>query len=250
MLIAEDLALLLFDDDALAPVSGAANLEYSLAGALLIELAVRDRIDVAPGALADTAPGALADTAGQTGGDGGARAEGPGPEALVVLDAESTGISVLDGALTTVAERAGAKPTDALGALAGRTPSAELLAGLADRGILRRADGRIAGRAPTEDWAEQDLEHGRHVRAELHRVLVEGGEPDERTTALIALLTGTDTVARVLGAEADPAEVKRRADRIAEGNRARDALREPVEKITAAVVAALFVPTLVTPPTP
>ncbi len=46
MLIAEDLLLLAYDDEKGKPVGVISHLEHSLAGALLVELALLDRVDV------------------------------------------------------------------------------------------------------------------------------------------------------------------------------------------------------------
>ena len=47
MLIAEDLLLLLYDDESGKPITGAPGLDYGLAGAVLIELTMLGKLDVA-----------------------------------------------------------------------------------------------------------------------------------------------------------------------------------------------------------
>lgn len=221
MLIAEDLILLAFDDETGKTSSGVSNLDYSLAGALLIELAMLGRIDVA-GEEDEVKTGRL-----------------------MVCDASATGEPALDEALGRLEKLDGGKPKDALGPLTRNELAARLLAGLADRGILRQEKDRILGIFPTTRWPAADSEHEAAVRDSLHKVLVDGERPGERVAALIALLTAMDAVGRVLDVSTgDPAEVKRRAKEIAEGNWVSDAMRKAVEEITAAVMVAVFVPTI------
>ena len=46
MLIAEDLLLLLYDDQTGKPVTGSPGLDYALAGAVLIELTLNRKLDI------------------------------------------------------------------------------------------------------------------------------------------------------------------------------------------------------------
>ncbi|WP_199434978.1 GOLPH3/VPS74 family protein [Qaidamihabitans albus] len=220
MLIAEDLLLLVFDDESGKPIDGASNLEYSLAGALLIELAMLGRVDVTDGT------------------------EGDKPGRLVLRDATPTDRTALDEALEKLSTLEGRKAKDVIGPLAGDKLSQRLLAGLAERGILRREQGRILGLFPTTRWPAEDSEHEVGVRDALRRALVDGERPGERTVALIALLVGMGVVKRVV-ASSEPKETERRAKEIAEGNWAGDAMRRAVEEMTAAVMTAVFVPTII-----
>jgi hypothetical protein len=221
MLIAEDLILLAFHDETGKSSSGVSNLEYSLAGALLIELAMLGRIDVAG-----------EEDEAKTG-------------RLMVRDTSATGELVLDEALRRLEDLDGSKPKDALGPLARDELATRLLNGLAHRGILRKEKGRILDVFPTARWPAADSEHEAALRDGLHKVLVDGERPSERIAALIALLTAMDAVGKVLDiSSGDPDEVKRRAKEIAEGNWVSDAMRKAVEEITAAVMVAVFVPTI------
>jgi Golgi phosphoprotein 3 (GPP34) len=77
MLIAEDLLLLLYGDESGKPVLASTELDYALAGAVLLELAMLGRIDVAG--------------TGETVRSG----------RLVVRDPSPTGSAILDERLTT-----------------------------------------------------------------------------------------------------------------------------------------------------
>ncbi|WP_298179515.1 GPP34 family phosphoprotein [Saccharomonospora sp.] len=216
MLIAEDLLLLVYDDEVGKPVSMISHLEHSLAGALLVELAIRERVDIT------------------TDGDEGKSGR------IVMRDDTPTGSAPLDDALAQLSTLEGKKPKDVLSPLASGQLIERLLQGLVERGILRRERGRVLGLFPTTRWPAEDSRHEEQVKAQLRRVLVDGEEPDERTAALIALLANTTALKHVIGKE-DGEVADRRAKKIAEGNWASDALRKTVEEI---VTATLIVPTI------
>ncbi|SFP97182.1 Golgi phosphoprotein 3 (GPP34) [Amycolatopsis arida] len=220
MVIAEDLLLLAFDDDTGKPISGVSNLELSLAGALLIELAMLGRVGLA------------------------VEGESVKKGRLVLRDSTPTGHPALDDALDKLGKLEGRKPQDAIRPLSGDDLSNRLLAGLADRGILRREQGRVLGIFPTTRWPAEESRHEEEVRAGLRRVLVDGGAPTEREAAMIALLSAMKLAGRVVDAP-DRKLVERRAKEIAEGNWVSDAMGKVTEEITTAVMVAVFVPTIV-----
>ncbi len=217
MLIAEDLLLLAYDDEKGKPVGVISHLEHSLAGALLVELALLDRVDVTE--------------------EGDER----GPGRIVVKDSSATGLGPLDEALERLAELEGKKPKDVLDPLTKGGLTTKLLDGLAERGILRRENGKVLGLFPTTRWPAEDSRHEEDLKAGLRRVLVDGERPDERMAALIALLATTVDVKHVVGKE-HALQAARRAKEIAEGNWAGDALRRAAEEI---IMAAVFVPTVI-----
>lgn len=218
MLIAEDLVLLVFDDETGKQVPGVSNLEYALAGALLIELAITGRIDVTT--------------------------DGDKPGRLAVRDASPTGEPVLDDALAKLADYDGKKPKDAIGPLSGGDLSGRLLEGLAERGVLRKEKGKILRLFPTTSWPAEDSRHEEEVRAALHRVLVDGHKPSEREGALVSLLAGMNLAAKTIDGP-DPKLVDERAKELARGDWASEAMRKAVEEMMAAVMVAIMVPTII-----
>src|SRR6476469_3693687 len=93
MLIAEDLLLLLYDDETGKPITGSPGLDYALAGAVLIELTLLGKTDI-------TAAG------------GGVK-----PGRLKVRDTAPTGEAILDERLAFVAANPGKRPKDQIGRL-------------------------------------------------------------------------------------------------------------------------------------
>src|SRR5690349_10988392 len=161
MLIAEDLLLLLYNDESGKPITGNPGLDYSLAGAVLIELTLLGRVDIA--------------VAGEDVKEG----------RLKVLDTSSTGDAILDERLAMLAEKAGQKPKNLMGKLSKKLRD-QVLARLAERGVLEADKGRVLGLFPVTRWPAKDARHEAEVRTALESVLKLGTQPDERTAALIA----------------------------------------------------------------
>lgn len=236
MLILEDYLLLTLDDATGKTVVDASYREQVAAGALLVELALLGRADLA--------------------GDG----DGGRVGRIVVRDASTTGNALLDEALDVVRSKEGSKPKALVGPIAKLKPAARAVASLADRGVLRREEGRVLGIFPTTRWPAADSRHEDAVRRDLWRVLVDGEEPAERTAALAAILSATGQAGRVLAAgggrgarvvvdgapgwtAAQRRAVDARAKQIAADSWATLAVKAYVEEITAAIVVGATVAT-------
>ncbi|MFJ1513904.1 GPP34 family phosphoprotein [Cellulosimicrobium funkei] len=235
MLILEDYLLLTLDDVTGKAVVDASFREQVAAGALLVELALLGRADLA--------------------GDG----DGGRVGRIVVRDASPTGNALLDEALDVVRAKEGSTPKALVAPIAKLRPAARAVAALAERGVLRREEGRVLGIFPTTRWPAADSRHEDAVRADLRRVLVEGQAPDARAAAIVALLAATGQAGRVLatggsGADADggpertPAgrrDVDARAREIARESWASEAVRAYVDEVTAVILVGATVATTV-----
>jgi hypothetical protein len=214
MLIAEDLLLLLYGDESGKPVLASTELDYALAGAVLLELALLGRIDVA----------------------------GPGENVksgrLIVRDPSPTGSAVLDERLAMLAGKQGRRPKDVIAKLA-KNLRGRLLDQLAGRGILRRNPGKVLGLFPVTRWPANDARHEQEVRLALDSALRIGTRPDERTVALISLLHAVNAVPKVITDAPDKKAIKRRAKQIAESAWAAEAVRSAVQAVQAASMAAI-----------
>ena len=210
-LIAEDLLLLLIDDATGKLVLDRTRLERALAGAVLVELAMAERLAPAP----------------QTGPVKAGR--------IVVLDRRPTGDGLLDEALARLADKPH-RPARAVEKLVKGLRQA-VLTRLVDAGFVREEHRRTMGVFPTTAWPAVRAEHEAELRSRLLAVLVEGRSPDARIAAVVALLTAVDAVPKVLPV-ADRKALVRRARAVAEGNWAARAVREAVDAVNAAVVVA------------
>ncbi|MEL7976400.1 GPP34 family phosphoprotein [Isoptericola sp. F-RaC21] len=222
MIIAEDLLLLAYDDESGKPTGDHAQLDYRLAGALLVQLAVEGRVDVAQTDL--VRPDGSRVKAGRA----------------VVRDGSPTGHPALDRALAVVAEKP-RTPKDLVVPLSKGLRDA-LLAGLAGRGVLRRESGKVLGIFPTTSWPTADATHEQRLRALCREVLLGSRVPDDRTAALIAVAHGSGLV-RGLVAKGDRARAEARAKELAEQSWASEAVRKAVDEMVAAVVlTAVIIP--------
>ena len=216
VLLAEDLLLLLTDDDTGRLAAPSTEVDVALGGALLVELTLMRRVDVA-------------------GSDERVR-EGR----LVVRDPDPTGDGLLDEALTIVGQKEGKKPQSVVARL-GKRARVRLYERLVAGGVLRAANDRVLGIFPTRRWPSKDAAHESTVRAGLVTALREDATAEARTGALISLLLALKAVHKVV----DPGsvglsktELNANARRIAEGDWAAKAVRQAIDSMNAAVIAA------------
>lgn len=211
MLLAEELLLLALDDE--RGKVGLAGIDTGLAGAMLIELALLERVRVAE------------------------RGERVKAGRLVLRPGPPPPHPMLAAALTRLSEREGRKPEQVLSAL-----SPGLRDGLADglvgQGVLRRERHRVLGLFPTERLPAHNAAPETEVRQRVWAALT-GAAPDPRTAALIALLSALDATTKVF-LTTDRRAIRRRAKEIAEGQWAAVAVRRAIASINAAASAAVI----------
>src|SRR5688572_17155896 len=191
-LIAEDLLLLLLDDDKGTVLVGV-DLNPVLGGAMLIELALAGAVEV-----------------GEKKGIWAAAKVKAVPG--VALDDR-----LLVDAAAVVAEKE-RSAQDLVGRL-GKGLRDQLTARLAEAGVLERRDSKILGLFPRTRWPAADRTREEAVRRDLVSALVEGNEPDPRTGAIVALLVAIGRAHKSVPHEGlSTREVKARGKQIAEGH--------------------------------
>ena len=211
-LISEDLLLLLLDDDK-GTLTGSAYPQTALGGAVLIELALAGAVSV------EEKNGVWRSTKVRA----------------------TPGLTLDDDVLQTAYDVVAEKPRGAqeLVTRLGKGLPERLGDRLVARGILERRESRTLGLFPRTRWPAADSQHEDEVRRQLARVLVQGAVPDQRTGALIALLSALGKAPKVVDHEGLPAkEVTRRAKELAEGAWAAKAVRDAINASTAAMTAA------------
>jgi hypothetical protein len=216
MLLAEDLLLLVTDDASGRLSAPGAQIDAGLGGANLVELTFLGKVDVS----------------GEQ--DQGRRGR------IIVRDPSPPGDDVLDAALQILTERQGRKPSAVIGPL-GKNLRPVLYQRLADSGVLRAERGRTLGIFPRHTWPAQDSGHEAEVRQHVTQALIQQTAPDQRTAALIALLHAVKCEHKVV----DPRpyqltrrQLRARAEEIAQGNWASEAVRKAIDEMIAAVAAA------------
>ncbi|MET7965926.1 GPP34 family phosphoprotein [Micromonospora sp. NPDC005305] len=207
LLLTDELVLLAYDDAGTNRL-GRPHLDYGLAGAVLLELALAGRVEV-------------------TGGR------------LRVADPAPTGVPLLDQALATVGGDRPRKPKDWIGRLAKGLPD-RVLDGLVDAGVLRRESERVLWvfprtRYPSPTGAEPAVETA--ARERLRAALAADGPVDARTAALLTL-TRAVGLDRKLFRELPRDRVKGRLAEISAGDWASAATKKAIEETQAAVLVA------------
>ncbi len=212
-LIAEDLLLLLLDDDK-GTVTATSYVHTILGGGVLIELAVSGAVEVG-------------------------EKEGFWKTAKVRARLDASPVDpVLVAALAVIAEKErGAQ--DLVNRL-GKDLKETLTARLEERGILERREGKVLGLFPRTTWPSVDSTHELAVRRAIEASLLQGVTPDERTGALIALLHAIGQAHKVIDRQGLPArEVRARAKEISEGAWAAKAVKDAIAASVAATTAAV-----------
>jgi Golgi phosphoprotein 3 (GPP34) len=220
VLIAEEYLLLALDDETGKLRIGRDRLEPALGGALLAELALRERVGVTPQEAGWTKRGRV-----------------------TITSLTPTDDPELDAALHKLAANEGKKVKDLLGAYAVRKNRLShgvrdrLLERLAAAGMLVRTAGTVLGFVPRTTWPAGNPEAEDDVRRRLQAALVGGETPTERTVALIALLQVTGLLSKVVSTE-DKKALKSRAKQLTEGDWAAKAVKDAIDEAAAAAVAA------------
>ncbi|AMY54026.1 GOLPH3/VPS74 family protein [Rhodococcoides fascians] len=218
-LIAEDLLLLLLDDESGKPSADSTKLPRVLAGALVVELALG-------GSLRITGPGE------QTKKDHVVVAGDPPADPLLrrVFDLVATASRPM-------------KPQKVI-EKSQKNLAKELAARLVAQGFVTEKQDKVWGLLPTTTWPARDTSREKVLRDALRSALVDGTTPTPHSAALISLISAVDLTHKVI-VDADKKVLKTRAKQIAEGEWAGAAVRKAVSDVNAAVTAAIMVPVIV-----
>lgn len=218
-LIAEDVFLLLVDDNSGKPVVDSTKFPRVLAGGLVLELAMNGSVRI-------TAKGEQVK-------DGRLVVSGPPPPDPLLARAHA-----LIGT-----QKNPMKPQKAIEKLQ-RNLHKEIGFRLAQQGFVTERHDKILGLFPTTSWPARDATRENWVRQWIGSSIVDGTTPTPEISALISLVSAIDAVPKVLPG-VDKKMAKARAKEIAEGEWASAAVRKAVQDVNAAVMAAVMVPIIV-----
>lgn len=211
-LIAEDLMLLLLDDESGKFDShGATSFDMVIGGALLVELALRGAIEV---------------TEKQTFRQ---------PKVIPTADDQALA-PMLAEALEEVIEKD--RTATALVSRLGKDRKHVLLDRLVAKGMIRVEKDKVLGLFPRTRWPAEDSAHETEVRRKINQAVIAERTTDERTAALISLVSSLGAASNVISIEGiSRRDIKKRAKAISEGDWASKAVRGAVEASQAALVA-------------
>lgn len=211
-MIAEDL-LLLHLNEYNGSVIGSTNIEKSLAGALLAELAIFGRVHLDAGGSVWRSARVVAV---------------PGPPFADPL---------LAHALALVAERP--RSAQAVVTRLGRGLREPLLGRLAARGVIQPQERRVLGISPSTGWFATSAEPVAGLRGHIAAALTGSAPLTPATGALVALLHADGTINKVVGVPGiSGREVNRRAKVIGEAWWPADAVRRVIAAAAATTAGA------------
>ncbi|CCQ15005.1 putative uncharacterized protein [Rhodococcus sp. AW25M09] len=218
-LIAEDLLLLLLDDESGKPVADSTKLPRVLAGALVVELAMGGALRV-------------------TGSDEQIEKD------HVLVAGDPPADVLLRRVFDLVATGSRPMKPQKLIEKSQKNLAKELAARLVARGVVTEQHDKVWGLFPRTTWPARDTAHEKVLRDALRSALVDGTTPEPHSAALISLISAIDLTHKVIE-DADKKLLKQRAKQIAEGEWAGAAVRKAVADVNAAVMAAVMVPIVV-----
>ncbi|WP_158071280.1 GOLPH3/VPS74 family protein [Streptomyces sp. CB00455] len=217
--LAQDLALLLLDDNSGRSTVDIGRRHRAVGSAILLDLVRVGRVAV-----------------DRPGGD-------PKDARPVVLDAAPTGDAALDRALSmlTAKDRKLAWAAENIGHACWE-PLMEALTG---RGLVRHQEGRFLGLIRTNSWPAEDTSYEASV-VDRVRTAVTGegdragdGGPDESTVLLVMILNGIGALPAVLPGE-DPQAIAERAGRLVAAQHDRGPWAEAFKGLDSALITVLF----------
>jgi Golgi phosphoprotein 3 (GPP34) len=207
--VTEDLVLLLLSPDTGRSLVDSTSLDRAIGGALLLDLAISDRIT----------------------------ADGDGAKArLSVVDAAPTGDPLLDDALGRLDKPMRAQKAVERLARGTRTP---VLERLVERGLLRRERPRLLGVLPVTTWPAADPGPGKELRGRVAAVLRDGAQADQHLGLLISLVHAVKAEHKIV--EGARRQLRARAAEVAEGDWAGQAVRKAVQAVQTSVATAVAV---------
>jgi hypothetical protein len=208
--LAEELLLLALNErKGTVLVSASLALPYGLAGAALVELA----------------------------GAGLVRVD---EKKLIAAEGGSARDVVLDGILEMMRSSKRVRSAEHWVGRIGRSSrklKETLLDRLVQKGILESEEGRLLWIFTTHHYPEADSRPELEIRERVRSAVLGGALPDERTSALIALVHACDLVGEIFPKE-ERREAKKRAKQIAESQAIGSAVAAAVDAVKTAVVLA------------
>lgn len=209
--LAEEITLLSLDDESGA-LKRRQSAGWAVAGALLLELVMLERVSVSS-------------------------------KYLQLVDTSPTGEKLLDGRIelmdTWLRGKKMRRVTDWLTKDQARVVAA-VVSRLAERGVVGEERHKALGIFPVRLYPEVDGEVERALRERLEAVVLGGAEPDERTAGLVALIHSAKLHALAFPGRPRK-EISARMAEIADGQWAAESVRAAIRDMQMAVAAVTVV---------
>lgn len=216
--LVEEFLLIALDDDKGAFVIDSTHLHYGFAGAVLLELAVRDKIDI----------------------DG---------DYLRVKDSAREPEEALNQAMSLIKASDKTRKVkhwlDVLGRKAGEMKEATLRR-LIERGVLRKEEHKILWIIPNNKYPTSNSNPENKVRERLNNVILNGGQSEPRDIMLLSLIDVSDLTKEAFRDQSDYKEVKRKIKEVTEDIRISQAINKSIREIQTAIMISIATTMVVT----
>ncbi|MEV7555065.1 GPP34 family phosphoprotein [Amycolatopsis sp. NPDC089917] len=179
------------------------GLDWAVAGAIIVELALIQRITL---------------------GDN---------DIVTVLEPVATGVGHLDAVLADIAD--GVKVSKALRRARGGAPD-RTIAALVDRGVLHRRRTWLLGMVPAHRYPLKETSVATGIRVRLTATVLKGHDPDERTAALIGVLHAAKLWQRAVPT-GERKRIRERMGSISQGQAISPAVRKAIVRTQVAIAA-------------
>ncbi len=205
------LLLALHDQKGTILSSASISIEYGLAGAVLTELALREKVEIRD-------------------------------KKLVLVDASSTGDDVLDQAISHIKNSAKQRKADHwLNKLSGKKINikASMLEGLVKKGILKLEEHKILWIFDSPHYPTKDASEEKAIKEQLRRLVLYRDALETRTAVLMGLVNACGLTAEIFTKDERKA-ARKRIKEIMENEQIARAVADTVAGVQAAVAAVLI----------
>ncbi|GAB5523023.1 MAG: hypothetical protein Roseis2KO_08950 [Roseivirga sp.] len=216
--LVEEYLLIALDDDKGAFVIDSTHLHYGFAGAVLLELAVREKIDI----------------------DG---------DYLHLKSHSQEPEAALNQAINLIRESDKTKKVkhwlDALARKAGEMKQATLQR-LIERGVLRKEEHKILWIIPNNKYPTSNSNPENKVRERLNNVILNGARSEPRDVMLLSLIDVSDLTKEAFRDQSDYKEVKRKIKEVTEDIKISQAINKSIREIQTAIMISIATTMVVT----
>lgn len=209
--LVEEFLLIALDDDKGVFVVDSTHLHYGFAGAVLLELAVRDKVDI----------------------DG---------DYLHLKSASLEPEVVLNKALGLIVESGKTKKVkdwlDVLAHKAGELKE-DTLQRLIEKGVLSKKEHKILWIIPNNKYPTSDSNPENKVRERLNNVILNGAKSEPRDVMLLSLIDVSDLTKEAFRDQSDYKEVKRKIKEVTEDIKISQSINKSIREIQTAIMISI-----------
>ena len=216
--LVEEFLLIALDDDKGSFVIDSTHLHYGFAGAILLELAVRNKVDI----------------------DG---------DYLHLKSTSSEQEVVLNKALKLIEEEGKTKKVkdwlDLLARKAGELKD-DTLQRLIERGVLIKKEHKILWIIPNNKYPTSNSNPDNKVRERLNNVILNGAKSEARDVMLLSLIDVSDLTKEAFRDQSDYKEVKKKLKEVTEDIKISQSINKSIREIQTAIMISIATTMVVT----